>query len=80
MQYRSRVGSRAYLLLLVLGSRYSLTSGMTPEQAELERQRAEEQKKMEERSDELDAKDKEELLEQFKRDQVLRHIVRPLCL
>ena len=43
-------------------------------QAELERQRAEEQRKAEENSGKLDAKEKEALLEQFKRDQVLRCI------
>lgn len=37
---------------------------------ELERLRADEQRRMEERSEQLDAKDKEALLEQFKRDQV----------
>lgn len=39
-------------------------------QAELARQRAEEQRKAEENSGKLDAKEKEALLEQFKRDQV----------
>lgn len=39
-------------------------------QAELERQREEEKRKMEERSDQLNASQKEALLEKFKLDQV----------
>lgn len=41
-------------------------------QAELERQRDEERRKMEERSDQLNASQKEALLEKFKLDQVKR--------
>lgn len=41
-----------------------------PAQAELERQREEEKRKMEERSDQLNASQKEALLEKFKLDQV----------
>lgn len=40
------------------------------EQEELERQRVEAQRRLEERSGELDAKEKEALLEKFKRDEV----------
>lgn len=44
-------------------------------QAELERQRDEERRKMEERSDQLNASQKEALLEKFKLDQVERCFV-----
>lgn len=46
------------------------TPYVTITQAELERQREDEKRKMEERSDQLNANQKEALLEKFKLDQV----------
>lgn len=57
-------------LQFVKQTRHFCHSFLAWTQAELERQRAEEQRKAEENSGKLDAKEKEALLEQFKRAQV----------
>lgn len=52
------------------GSNAAIVSTHVTPQEELERQRVEAQRRLEERSGQLNAKEKEALLEQFKKDQV----------